>query len=146
MAKSFSKSVAAWAKATPQRVAAVHARSVELLAENMQTTKPQGGRVPFQTGNLANSLLASTTGMPPTSDGPFTGSNVGLVAATLKANQAVWLGYQAKYARRRNNGMVGSDSLGRTVNETGDHFVEGAISDWPSIVRQAAREIRSQVK
>lgn len=144
MAKSFSQSVGDWARQSEQRIDAVYGRSVELLGEEMSRTRPEGGLVPFQTGNLSKSLLASTSAMPPTSDGPFTGSNVGLVAATLKATQAVWLGYQARYARRRNNGMVGSDSMGRTVNETGDHFVEGAIAEWPRIVKQSAREIRGR--
>lgn len=100
--------------------------------------------VPFQTGNLYKSLLASKDAMPPTSEGPFTGSNVGLVAATLTAKQFVFLGYQARYARRVNSGLVGADSLGRVYNQSGAHFVEGAVKKWPRIVRQAATEIRNQ--
>lgn len=144
MAKSFSAAVGDWARQSERRIDAVYGRSVELLGEEMSRTRPEGGLVPFQTGNMAKSLLASKDAMPPTSEGPFTGSNVGLVAATLKATQFVFLGYQAKYARRRNNGMVGTDSLGRTVNETGAHFVEGAAKQWPRIVRRAATEIRNQ--
>ena len=138
---SFSKSVGSWGSKTERRLDAVYARSVELLGEELSKTTREGGRVPFQTGNLANSLLASTSAMPPTSEGPFTGSNVGLVAATLKATQFVYLGYQARYARRVNNGMVGADSLGRVYNQEGAHFVEGAVAEWPNIVNRAAREV-----
>lgn len=144
MAKSFSQSVGDWARQSEQRIDAVYGRAVELLGEEMSRTRPEGGMVPFQTGNLSKSLLASKDAMPPTSEGPFTGSNVGLVAATLTAKQFVFLGYQARYARRVNGGMVGADSLGRVYNQSGAHFVEGAVKKWPRIVRQAATEIRNQ--
>lgn len=109
----------------------------------MAKTKPQGGKVPFLTGNLARSLLASAAGMPPISDDEYSDSNVGAVTATLEYGQAVWLGYQAAYARRRNYGFVGQDSLGRSYDESGDHFVEGAIENWQAIVDQAVKEIKA---
>lgn len=139
----FSAQVDAWVAQTKERQTAVYRRSVELLAEDMAKTKPQGGRVPFLTGNLARSLLASVSGMPSISGGNFRGSNVGAVTATLEYGQAVWLGYQAAYARRRNYGFVGKDSLGRSYDESGDHFVEGAIENWQAIVDQAVKEIKA---
>ena len=142
MAKSFSQVVDDWASQTEERIDAVHARSVELLGEEMAKTRNEGGRVPFLTGNLARSVLASKTGMPNVSDGPFEGSNVGLVAATLKARETVWLGYQAKYAPRRNYGYVGSDSLGRVYNQQGAYFIDHAVANWPSIVSKAIKEVR----
>lgn len=142
MAKSFSAAVDAWASQTKERIAAVHARSIEKLGEKMTQTVGDGGRVPFQFGNLARSLLASTEGMPKTSEGPFTGSNVGLVAAKLKPEQTVWLGYQANYARRQNYGFVGADSLGRVYNQTGHYFVEYAIAEWDNIVKEAISELK----
>lgn len=142
----FAKAVGEWGSQAMERLTAIHRRSVVLLGEEMTTTKPQGGRVPFDTGNLARSLLASTQAMPKTSEGPFSGSNVGLVAATLQPDEAAWLGYQSRYAKRRNYGFVGADSLGRIYNENGDYFVEGAIAKWPQIVAQAAREVKSNSK
>lgn len=142
MAKSFAQQVGEWASKTEERLDAVHARSVELLAAEMSKSVNEGGRVPFEKGNLANSLLASTTGMPSTSEGPFFGSDVGAVTATINASTTVWLGYQATYARRRNYGFIGSDSLGRVYNEQGAYFVEGALSQWSSIVTQAVEEVR----
>lgn len=142
MAKSFSERVGAWASSTEKRIDAVYARSIELLAEEMSKTTKEGGKVPFQTGNLANSLLASKSGMPPTSSGPFTGSNVGLITATIRANQTVWLGYQAAYARRVNSGFVGADARGRVYNQQGAHFVESAVANWSNIVETAVNEIR----
>ena len=140
---AFSDQLSAWAKATEKRTEAVYRRSVELLAEEMTRTKANGGRVPVDTGNLYRSLLASTAGMPKTAEGPFPGFDIGAVTASLKLNQPVWLGYQAAYAARRNFGFVGTDSLGRKHNEGGDHFVEGAIAQWPQLVDQAAKEVES---
>ncbi|WP_442596305.1 hypothetical protein ACSBPU_05585 [Parapusillimonas sp. JC17] len=146
MTNSFSAAIGAWAAESKDRIQAVHRRSVELLAEEMVDTKPNGGRLPFLTGNLARSLLASTEGMPKASETPTAGSNVGAITATLELNQSVWLGYQAIYARRRNYGFVGADVLGRVFNEPGDYFVEGAIANWQQIVARAAAEIQASVE
>lgn len=146
MAKSFAATVSAWAKQTPQRLEAVRNRAIDLLAVEMTTTIPNGGRVPVDTGNLARSLLASTQGMPKTSDAQFSGSDVGIVTAMLKLDQPLWLGFQSSYARRQNYGFVGADSLGRVYNQQGNYFVEGAIAEWPSLVAKAARELQNSVE
>lgn len=131
-----------WAERTKANIEAIHKRSIEMLAEEMSRTKPQGGRVPFDKGNLARSLLASTQAMPKTSEAISSGSNVGAVVAMMRVDQPVWLGYQAGYARRMNNGFVGADSKGRVYNQAGNHFVEGAIAQWPQIVQNAVNEIQ----
>lgn len=142
MSKSFSEAIGSWANQSKERITAVHRRSVELLGEDMANTIPNGGRVPFLDGNLARSLRASTAAMPKTVTGAPTGLTVGVVTARLQPEQTVWLGYQAGYARRQNYGFVGQDSLGRTYNQTGHYFVEGAIAKWPAIVAQAVTEIK----
>ena len=146
MAKGFAATIGAWGSSTLNRTSAIHKRSIEILAETMVNTKGNGGRLPFLTGNLARSILASTSGMPKTAAGPFSGGNVGAVVATLKLDQAIWIGFQAAYARRQNSGFVGSDSLGRKYNVSGSYFVEGAIADWPQIARRAAAEVQSSTK
>lgn len=146
MAESFSAVVGKWASQSEARITAVRNRAIELLAEDMSNTIPNGGRVPFQTGNLARSILASTQGMPKTSDAQFSGSNVGLVTATLAAGQPVWLGYQANYAKRMNFGFVGADVLGRVYNQAGYHFIEAAIANWSAHVKQAATELQNSVE
>lgn len=143
MTDKFTQSIDAWVAQTKERLDAVQGRAVELLGEELAKTRPDGGRVPFLTGNLARSLLASKSGMPNTKDGPFAGNNIGLIAATLKANETVYIGYQAIYAARRNYGYVGADKLGRVYNEQGAYFVEGAIAEWPNIVKKAVEEIKS---
>ncbi|MBP8236541.1 MAG: hypothetical protein KAX63_02360 [Pseudomonas sp.] len=121
-------------------------RAIELLADEMTRTKPQGGRVPVDTGNLARSLLADTSAMPKIADGPSSGSNVGIITATLMADQPVWLGYTAAYARRMNSGFVGADSLGRVYSQDGHYFVEGAAQQWSEFVKKAATEIQQSVE
>lgn len=145
--KSFLEAIGSWASATEERISAVHRRAVVLLGEEMITTKAQGGRLPFDTGNLARSLLASRHGMPNVSNSTsFVGSNVGVVAATLRPEQPVWLGFQAAYAKRQEFGFVGADSLGRVYNQAGNHFVSGAIAKWPQLVAQAVRETQANAK
>lgn len=146
MATSFSRLVGDWASRTEARTQAVYRRSVEMVAEEMARTQPQGGRVPFQSGSLARSLVASTQGMPRTRATPAAGGNVGAITATLRLDQPVWLGYQAIYARRQNYGFVGADVLGRVFNQQGSYFLEGAIAQWPQIVARAAREIQNSVE
>ena len=144
---SFESQIGAWAAKTEARMTAVYRRSVEMLADEMVKTVGNGGKLPFRTGNLARSLLASTSGMPMqgATGELFPGSNVGLVTAGLMLGEPIWIGYQANYARRMNFGFVGEDSLGRVYNTTGFHFVEHAIAQWPEIVANAAKEIQSSV-
>jgi len=141
---SFTESIDAWVTETKERINAAHGRSVELLGEELAKTKPEGGRVPFLTGNLARSLLASKSGMPNVADGPYAGSNIGLIAATLKADETVYIGYQAIYAARMNFGYVGADRLGRVYNQQGNYFIEGAVAEWPNIVKTAVSEIKGK--
>lgn len=145
MATSFAAQVSEWARKSEARLEAVHKRSIELLADEMSTTVRNGGRVPFDVGNLYKSLLASTSAMPKTASGPFSGSNVGAVVAQLRPDQAIYLGYQAAYARRQNFGFVGQDSKGRSYNQSGFHFVEYAISMWPTIVQLASEDLEAAV-
>ncbi|MFD4120909.1 hypothetical protein ACFWQD_06315 [Alcaligenes faecalis] len=144
MATSFAAQVGAWAAKSEARLQATRNRAIVLLGEEMSRTKEEGGRVPFEKGNLARSLIASDQGMPKTAEGPFSGGNVGAVAVLLPLTKAIWLGYQAVYARRMNYGFVGADSLGRVYNQAGNHFVEGAIAQWPQLVAQAAKEVQSE--
>lgn len=144
--KSFAAAVGDWASKSEARITAVRRRSIELLAEEMANTTPNGGKVPFLTGNLARSLLASTSGMPETSEDPLPGSPIGTLTADLADDQPIWLGYQAVYAKRRNYGFVGADSLGRVYNEAGLHFVEHAMGKWQEFVTAAAKELQNSVE
>jgi hypothetical protein len=127
---AFADQLTEWGRQTEARMEAIYRRSVKLLADEMTRTKAQGGRLPVLTTALSKSLVASTQGMPKTSTTPTAGTTVGVVIATLKLNQPIWLGYQAIYARRQNYGFVGADKLGRVFNQQGSYFLEYAIEKW----------------
>lgn len=144
MSKSFAAQVGKWASQSEKRITAVRNASIDALAAEMVKTKGQGGRLPFDTGNLALSILASKSGMPSVKDGKFSGGNVGAVTATLQPSETVWIGYQASYARRMNYGFVGADSLGRNYNQSGNYFLEHAIKQWPAIVAKTASKLQKE--
>ena len=141
----FADAVDQWTKETEQRMTAVWRQSIDDLAEVMNRTRANGGRLPHLTGTLMRSLLASTAGPIPMGapGAKYAGTDIGLTTAGLQLDQTVWLGYQAIYARRMNYGFVGEDSLGRNYNQAGAHFVEGAIAEWPNIVRMAVSKIKA---
>lgn len=139
---NFGAMVEGWCRGIPERIEAVRNTAIDKLADEMARTRGQGGRVPFDTGNLARSIQASTSEMPKTAEGPFPGGSIGAVTATLSSDQDIWIGYQAAYARRMNYGFVGADSLGRVYNQAGNYFVEGAILQWRSLVAESIREIQ----
>lgn len=143
---SFSKHLQDWANATQERIEAVHRTSVDMLAQEMVRTKANGGNLPVDTGNLEKSLLASQSGMPETSDAPSAGMDVGAFTATMDVSKPTWLGYQARYARRRNYGFKDKDRLGRAYDESGDHFVERAAAMWPQLVEDAIKDVKANSK
>lgn len=142
---SFADQVDSWTRETESRMTAVWRASVGTLASEMVRTKANGGSLPHLTGNLMRSLLMSTTRMPSVLPSGFrfnVPQDPGALAATLRLGDTVFLGYQAAYARRMNYGFVGEDSLGRSYNQAGNHFLERAIALWPAIVAGAIVAVR----
>lgn len=136
-----------WAKQTKERIEACHKRSIELLAEEMTRTKPNGGRVPIKDGYLYKSLVPSQQAMPKTSEEKTEGAaDIGAFTVTMDITKPTYLGYTAIYARRMNYGFVGADSLGRVYNQAGNYFVEGAIAEWPNIVKRAIADVKATSK
>lgn len=135
-----------WAREVPARLLAVKRGAIEGLARDLTQTKPHGGRVPIKHGNLYRSLLMSTAGMPTmaSSGTEFTTEPV-FNMGEVQLGQKVWLGYQAAHAARQNYGFMGTDSLGRTYNQSGSGFLEAAIANWPQIVAAEAEYVRNKV-
>lgn len=142
---------AAWAGRSERVLTAVLRNSVQELANEASKTIPNGGRVPVKTGNLARSVVVSTTPPNVVTTGPISG-NISSGIADIKPGDTIYIGYQANYARRMNYGYVGTDSLGRyygsaqaTIttgysNRAGYGFAEAAAAKWPEILaRQSAR-------
>ena len=112
--------------------------SVQALANEAAKTIPNGGRVPVVSGELARSVVVDNK-PPQVIEGLATG-DFSLGIAAIKPGVTVYIGWQKIYSRRVNNGFVGTDSLGRTYNQSGAGFAEATAAKWPVIVQaQAAK-------
>jgi hypothetical protein len=142
----FADAIAGFRDLALDRQERIYRRAVELLAVEMNRTSFNGGALPHLTGNLMRSFLASKDAMISrgASGDTYAGQDVGIVIAGAALEDAIYLGWQATYARRMNSGFVGQDSLGRNYNHAGRHFVERAVAMWPALVSQAVREIRGR--
>ena len=136
MARSFSAQISAFKDKTLAQMKAVVGASVQDVMEAAQLPEDQGGRLPVKTSFLRNSLVSELNGSK-VAEGP---ESFTLVAAQIEPGDTARFAYTAAYALRMELGFVGQDSLGRTYNQSGRHFVEGAAAQWPAIVeRNAAR-------
>jgi hypothetical protein len=143
---SFAAQVSEWAKAEQERQEAVFQTAAQEVANEVRTPVAAGGRMPIDTGNLRRSLMASTSAMPTIQEGKteFQDSGIEMIIAGAELGETVYLGFQAAYAARMNYGFVGTDSLGRTYNQTGYGFVDAVAQRWPHIVQQAEAKIRGR--
>lgn len=117
--------------------------SVQALANEAGNTIPNGGSVPEKTGNLARSAVIDTK-PPQIIDVLATQKDFSLGVADIKPGDTIYLGWQAAYSRRVNNGFVGEDSLGRTYNQAGYGFAEATAAKWPVIVREQAMKMKGR--
>lgn len=143
---SFAAQVSEWAKAEIEREEAIFHEAAQAVANEVRTPVADGGRMPLKTGNLRRSLMASTADMPTIQEGKteFQDNGIELVIAGAQLGETVYLGFQAAYAARMNYGFVGTDSLGRTYNQTGFGFVDAVAQRWPQIVTQAEAKVRNR--
>ncbi|WP_234835919.1 hypothetical protein [Sinorhizobium meliloti] len=66
---SFAAQISEWVQAEKEREAAVLRTAAQMVANNVRTSVAEGGRIPVDTGNLKNSLMASTSTMPRVDEG-----------------------------------------------------------------------------
>ena len=130
-----------WAMATVERIDAIAATSTEKLVRLAQTPRGKGGNMPVVTGTLRGSLRSSLTG----STGMVGATSFTLVAGSMVAGDIAEFSWHAEYAARVNWGFVGTDSLGRTYNQSGALFVEKALTQWARIVEDTCREAEAYV-
>ena len=137
MAKSFSAEVEAWVRNTHTTLTDVLREASRGVAHEVTLPKDEGGPMPVVTGNLRNSLAASTTGMPPvrwgrrikgaTSDFAPNQGQIEAVIGGAEIGQTVFLGFQAPYAQRV---------------ERVHGFVRLTAQRWTEIVEQAVRTVK----
>ena len=155
MTTTFTAQVEAWTVATPAFIEAIVKESVQEVVRLMKIPVSAGGNMPVDTSFLQNSLVgvhgASVPPMDPTADGKTSPPQTGNAAA-IEALIAGWtmgapisFGFIAIYAARQNYGFTGTDSLGRSYNQPGRHFVEHAVEQWPQIVAQNQQRLAARL-
>jgi hypothetical protein len=122
----------AWTKKTQRRIDAVLKDAAQSAIAVAQKTKAKGGRMPVITGNLRNSLQSSVAGG---ASGQGEASYI-LVASNMKGGDLATFTWTAEYAAAVNNGNRG---------RPGAHFVEGAVDQWPAIVRASIAKAKVAV-
>jgi len=130
-----------WTKKTERRIDAVLKDATQSVIAVAQTSRDHGGRMPVITNTLRGSLQSSIAG------GAFAEGEAShiLVAPQMKGGDLATFTWTAEYARRVNNGFTGADSLGRNYSQVGAHFVEGAVDQWPAIVRASIAKAKARV-
>jgi len=121
-----------WTKKTEKRIDAVLKDATQSVVAVAQQTKAKGGRMPVDTGNLRNSLQSSVAGG---ASGEGKESYI-MVAAGMKGGDLATFTWTAEYAAAVNNGNRG---------RPGAHFVEGAVDQWPAIVRASIAKAKARV-
>ena len=142
--QTFSANVKKWKQLTERQMRRVVVDSLYDVLEGAQTSAPgvtaggtiKEGNIPVVSSDLINSLAVETNG----SVGPE--GKMSYVAAITGYNIGDYLrfGWTMEYALRVENGFTGTDSAGRTFNQSGWHFVSRNAAKWPKIVvKNAAR-------
>ena len=121
-----------WTKKTEKRIDAVLKDATQSVVAVAQQTKAKGGRMPVDTGNLRNSLQSSVAGG---ASGEGKESYI-MVAGNMKGGDLATFTWTAEYAAAVNNGNRG---------RPGAHFVEGAVDQWPAIVRASIAKAKARV-
>lgn len=139
---SFAAQVAGWAKDIPEAVEAVRNQSAADVVKEMQTLDSEGGKMPFDTGFLQQSLLASTAAMPRINgalnpvDGKtysFDFSTIEAVIAGASLEDDLYFGYTAAYAGHQEYGANGRAPAG---------FVRSAVQNWDAHVNRNAEKVK----
>ena len=122
----------AWTRKTQRRIDAVLKDATQSVVAVAQVSRDKGGRMPVITNNLRNSLQSSIAG------GAFAEGEAShiLVAPQMKGGDLATFTWTAEYAAAVNNGNRG---------RPGAHFVEGAVDQWPAIVRASIAKAKARV-
>lgn len=136
--KTFTASVNAFRDKTKAQMRDVFSEAVQDVIEAAQQPKASGGRMPVDTGNLRNSLASGLNGSfgAPSADGYI------VTLSQLEIGDIAQFAWTAPYARRMELGFFGTDSLGRTYEQPGNHFVGVAAAQWPQFVAKWAARVK----
>lgn len=159
---TFTAEVDAWVLATRERMRFVFLEAAQRVIGQMQRVGPSvanpdggdGGKMPVDIGFLRSSLrvtlneaFSGASISAPVGDTfvySFDDSQISLSIAAAQIGDSIYAVYIADYARRLNYGFVGQDSLGRSYDQQGYHFVEFAVGQWQTIVDAVVAEAKSR--
>lgn len=139
----FSASIASWVAKSEKLIEAVVKESSQRVVNEMQKSRASGGRIPVDTGFLRASLVPSINVTAVTlrenAGGVVSGdpdSQVALKLAGMKLGDTFYAVYGANYAAAVNYGSQGRAPAG---------FVEGATSQWSTIVNSVTIELKARM-
>lgn len=98
------------------------------------------GKIPVDSADLVNSLVSSING----GAGSAGAGSYASVIATFEVGDVMRFEWPMEYALRIEYGFEGTDSLGRTYNVPGRHFVGANIARFSEFVEKRAAEVRSK--
>ena len=96
------------------------------------------GRIPVVSGDLINSLTSGIDG----SGGAVGAMSYATVIAGMELGDTLTFEWNIEYAARVEFGFTGTDSLGRTYQQPGWHFVGRNAAMWPEIVEKNVRLVK----
>jgi hypothetical protein len=150
----FTATIEAWVAASKLFTEAVIKESTQEVVRLMKEPISAGGNMPVDTSFLQNSLVgAPGEAVPPINPqadgtgGPQVGNAAAIesIIASWQPGQSMSFGFIAAYAARQNYGFTGTDSLGRNYNQSGRHFVELAVQQWPAIIEKSQRRLAANM-
>lgn len=147
--RSFAASIASFRDKTKAQMQAVLAESVQDVMDIAQTPVANGGRIPVDTGHLLNSVATELNGArlgggsdKPDKSGASSTAAIALLVTEMQPGDVARIGWTAAHAARQHEGFVGEDSLGRTFNQEGKRWIDGAAAQWPQIVERNAKRLK----
>ena len=145
--KTMTASLAGFRISSVNKMRAILKQSVHDVVNIAQTPKGHGGDMPVLDGYLINSLVSTLNDTIGSSDGKpdksGAGSNasVELTISEMELGDQAIFAYTAAHGPRQEFGFSGQDSLGRTYNQPGNHFVGNATDQWVKIVEGNAKKV-----
>ena len=136
--ESFAADVLAFAEKAKVSVLAVVIETIRLINLEIMVLWP------VVTGFSRASWFAVINGTPAGAPGTGNAYQLELVAGRLQIGQTYVAANSAAYALRLENGFVGTDSLGRSYNQSGRFIVRGVLVRAPFFAEQAAQKVAAR--
>lgn len=141
--RSFSASIAAFATKTKAQQQAVLSESIQDFMDIAQTPVANGGNMPVLDGHLINSVVTELNGSQIGAaaeiedlSGGQSAANIALLVTQMEPGDTARIGWAAAHAMRQHEGFVGEDSLGRSYDQQGKHWIDKTATQWPAIVKR----------